>query len=168
MKAYFFTAILCAAILCAGPHDACGEFALSGGMRCDMFTADLSPDTQGYEITTPLGISWQQQQMLVVLETAYSNANVSVDGDSSTISGFTDTRLSASYAFPQLPLGVILGLDMNLPTGKATLDEHERKAEIGENGDLFEVDDFGEGLNIGPSIGVVKKFGSLSLGGTGA
>ncbi|MCP4376216.1 MAG: hypothetical protein GY794_08600, partial [bacterium] len=45
------------------------------------------------------------------------------------------------------------------------LTESERKVEIGEGGDLFEVDDFGEGFNIAPSIGLVKKFGAVILGG---
>ena len=37
------------------------------------------------------------------------------------------------------------------------------KAEAGDNNDLFEVDDFGQGLNIGASLGLAETFGPLSI-----
>jgi len=141
------------------------EMAFSTGIRTDIFTDDRSPKTMAHEITAPLGFSWRRNQLLMLLETAYSSAHVYAENESSNLSSLTDTRFSASYGLLNLPVGIIFGLDMNLPTGKATLTERERWAEIGENGDLFEVDNFGEGWNFGPNIGVAKEFGSVGVGG---
>ena len=51
---------------------------------------------------------------------------------------------------------------MNLPSGQAALTELERRAEAGDRNDLFEVDNFGEGLNFGFNLGLAKEFGAVS------
>ena len=155
--------ICCCIILSALP--ALAEMSISIGMRSDMFSNDRLPEDVGYEITAPLGFAWRGDQFQCLLESAYSSANIHAEEESVRFSSLTDTRVSGSYAWLNMPVGLIVGLDMNLPTGTATLDASERKVEIGENGDLFEVDDFGEGFNIAPSVGLVKEFGKLSFGG---
>jgi hypothetical protein len=51
-----------------------------------------------------------------------------------------------------------MAVDLNLPTGKSRLSDEEEMAEWGENKDLFEVDNFGEGFNAGLSIGLMYQF----------
>jgi hypothetical protein len=142
-----------------------GKMTLSTGIRYDMFTDDRTPEMLGYEVTFPLGVAYRGRQLALALDAAFSSANVYPgDGSNSEITSLTDTHLSASYGLPNLPVGVIFGIDLNLPTGKGRLSAHERVAEVGENHNLFEVDDFGEGFNFDLSLGLAETFGPLSLG----
>jgi hypothetical protein len=135
-------------------------------VRYDTFRDDRSPESQGDEITIPFGISYKSQRFLVSLESAYSSANVDwSDGQKGELASLTDTVVSASYSytFSGQPMAVLFGLDMNLPSGKTGLNKTERLAEAGDRNDLFEVDNFGEGFNIGPSIGILREFRKASL-----
>jgi hypothetical protein len=141
-----------------------GEISVSTGVRYDLFTANDVPETIGYEVTFPLGVTYIWKQVLTFsLNTAFSNANVYPgNGDHVQIVSLTDTRLAASYGLPNLPVGLTFGVELNLPTGKERLSSTQKIAEAGDDHDLFEVDDFGEGLNIGVNVGLAKEFGSLS------
>jgi len=135
--------------------------SLTSGVRYDMFHEDSS---DGFEITLPVGFAYEQEQFVVQLETSYGYANVEPeDADDTSFSAMTDTHLAISYLFLNLPVSIRLGLDANLPTGKERLNMRQRSAEAGERNDLFEIDDFGEGLNIGTSLGLVKEFDTISL-----
>jgi len=161
--------LLWGAWIVAGPQPVHGKITLSTGVRYDQFRDTGSSEIRGNELTLPFGLLYQTERMFIACDAAYSDATVSTESAAdATISSFTDTRLSASYMFPELPIGLILGVDVNLPTGKEYLTKTEKAVEIGEGHELFEVDDFGEGLNIGLSLGVVKEFGPLSLGLNGA
>lgn len=141
------------------------EITLATGVRYDMFTDDRSPKTIGYELTFPLFVSYKRTLFVLSLSTAYSSANVYPGHDSDAgLSSMTDTRLSISYGNPNLPVGLIFGLDLNLPSGKERLNGTQKAAEAGENHDLFEVDDFGEGFNIDVSAGLAEDVGPVSLG----
>ena len=147
---------------------ASGKMSLSTGIRYDLFTDDRLPETLGYEVTFPLSLAYRGRQVALALDAAFSSANVYPgDGSTSKIANLTDTRLSASYGLPNLPVGLIFGVDLNLPTGKEQLSAQARVAEAGENHDLFEVDDFGEGFNFDLSLGLAKEFGPVSVGVNG-
>jgi hypothetical protein len=92
------------------------------------------------------------------------------DNEEYSLSGFTDTLLSASYTyvFSDRPWGLMGAIDVNFPTGKEQLSEAEEEAEFGENNDLFEVDNFGEGWNIGLSSGLIRQFDQVALALQGA
>jgi hypothetical protein len=152
---------------CSGPL-AYGETSVSTGVRYDTFSDDQSPKGRGTELTLPFGVLCKQERWLLRLEAAYGRANVDSGTDADAeISSFTDTLLAGSYTFPDLPVGVVVGLDLNLPTGKERLDNNEYKAEAGERHDLFEVDNFGEGINVGLNLGLVKELGPLNVGLSG-
>jgi hypothetical protein len=141
-----------------------GKTTCMTGLRYDRFEDDLTSTTTGTELTIPLRLTYERDEMLVLLETAYSRAKVEPEGDAAArLSGFTDTHLAMSYMFPKWPVGIRLGLDVNFPTGKEQLDLQQRHAEVGERNDLFEVDNFGEGLNIGLSLGLVQEIRNVSL-----
>jgi len=157
-------------IVCLGVSSlAYAKLSVTTGVRYDTFSDDRSPEGKGSEITIPVGMAYEHKHLFLSVETAYTNATVDSGAvPDSKISSITDTLISASYLVPGLPVELLLGCDVNLPTGKERLRESEQNAEVGENHDLFEVDNFGEGLNLGLSIGLMKAFGSLSLGITGA
>ncbi|MCP4401852.1 MAG: hypothetical protein GY801_31700 [bacterium] len=167
MKRTYCFMLICLAWLVPGLSlQAAAQTFISGSVRYDLFYDDLDPESSGAEVTVPLGIAYRQERFSLSLETACANADVSwSDGTDAKLSGLTDTLLSASYSyvFPGRPMALMFGLDMSLPTGKETLSENERRAEAGESNDLFEVDDFGAGLNIGPSLGILREFENLAL-----
>jgi len=72
----------------------------------------------------------------------------------------TDMLVSGAYThvFPDRPIALTFDLDINIPTGKERLTTEEAGAEWGQRNDLFEVDNFGEGLNVGLSVGGMYQF----------
>ena len=163
--------LIVSGVLLGFPMTSQSQTSMSMSVRYDVFRDDRSPESQGDEITIPFGISYKNQHFLVSLESAYTSANVDWnDGQKGELSNLTDTVFSASYSYTlsNRPMALLFGLDMNLPTGKTGLNESERLAEAGEKNDLFEVDTFGEGFNIGPSIGILREFRNVSLTVSGA
>ena len=143
----------------------CG-MSLTTGTRYDSFNGDPA---DGTELTIPLGFAYEWDKIFVRLESAYSQADVtSVNEPDGTLSSMTDSRFSLGYLLPDFPVGIRLGLDVNLPSGKSALSELERRAEAGEQNDLFEVDNFGEGLNVGVNLGLAREFGSVGVQLNGA
>lgn len=156
-------------VLCGVGSPARAEISLSVGMRYDSFVDDRSPKWEGTELTVPFGALYTGEQFLLRIESAYSRAAVTPGADADAdLSGLTDTLLSVSYLFPDWPVGLMLGLDLNLPSGQERLSRRERMAEAGERHDLFEVDNFGEGFNAGLNVGVAKELGPLNLALTSA
>ena len=164
---YLFLVIVGIVSWLASPF-AYAEMSVSTGMRYDAFTDDQTPQGDGAEWTIPFGVAYKRERLLVRFNTAYSRASVSPSAKADAdIASFTDSLLAASYMFPDLPVGVIVGLDANLPTGQAGHSETDRSAEAGERHDLFEVDNFGEGLNVGLHLSLVKELGPVNVGLTG-
>ena len=164
-------AAICGLLAYTMAAPAFSEFLLSSGVRYDLFSDDLVPESHGFEITIPLGMAYKQEHYSVSMETAYVNATVEPSAESTArFSHLTDTLLSVAYtySFPERPLGIIAGLNLNLPTGREQLSEREHTAEAGQQNDLFEVDNFGDGFNAGLSLGLVGDIGEFSLGIEGA
>jgi hypothetical protein len=167
MKTYVYVLLILVVIM-PSPL-AYGEMAVSMGVRYDTFSDDQSPEGTGTELTLPVGVLYKQERWLLRLEAAYSRARVDLDENTDAdIRSFTDTLLAGSYMFLDLPVGIVVGLDVNVPSGKERLRQTEQPAEAGERHDLFEVDNFGEGLNVGLNLGLVKELGPLNLEVSGA
>ncbi|MCP4403795.1 MAG: hypothetical protein GY801_41625 [bacterium] len=141
------------------------------GFHYDGFTADSSPEMNGYELTVPIAIAQQWEYLTIGLDTAYSDVEVDLgNGIDSSIAGLTDMlwSLSYTYAIPGHQTGLIFGFDLNIPTGKAGLTERQIITYIGESNDLFTVDNFGEGFNMGVSGGIMHQFEKAVLAFQGA
>ena len=83
------------------------------------------------------------------------HARQSTSGFSGEISTFTDTQVSSTvtyYGFNGIQPFVALSL--NAPTGKSSLSPGEVRARM--DSDLVDVASFGEGWNIGPTIGFTR------------
>ena len=119
-----------------GVSPAFGQTLFTTAIHYDTSYDDSSPKTTGHEITIPLGIAYKGEYFPLSLDTAYSSASVEIDHTiEANLASFTDTLLSATYTytFPTRPLNLILGVDVNLPTGKKRLSTQQELAEWGEN-----------------------------------
>lgn len=146
-----------------------GEMSLSTGMRYDWFHDDSTSQTSGAELTIPVGFAYKQDRLSLAIATAFASATVETGATAgSSISSAADTLVSFSYLLWNVPVGIMAGVDVNLPTGRAQLSDTEQRVEAGENSDLFSVDNFGEGLNVGLNLGVMKELGKVRLAVNGA
>ena len=158
--------LTCLMLLCACGAPLYAEILISSGVRCDLFVDDQDPESTGVEVTLPFGLAYKQERYSISLESAYLSATVEPgDEDRASVANLTDMLLSATYSynFSNRPMGAVIGLDLNLPTGAATLSEQQKAAQAGESNDLFEVDNFGDGFNVGLSLALIHDIGNLSL-----
>jgi hypothetical protein len=163
--------MLCLAGIIGVNSPAFGETFLSAAIRYDISRDNGSPQTTGSELTLPLGFAYRGERLSLSAETAYSNAYVEdTENAEASISSFTDTLLSATYItpLPNRPVALLFGIDANLPTGHERLSEAEESAEWGESNDLFEVDNFGEGFNLGLSFGAMHQYEDTAVAFQGA
>jgi hypothetical protein len=82
------------------------------------------------------------------------------DGDISNINGQTDTLVNLGYEImDRWPVDLLVALDVNLPSGKTGLDD-EDVINISRP-DLFTITRMGQGLNINPSVTLLKQWERL-------
>ncbi len=143
-----------------------GEIVFSTSFRYDTASDNADPENIGSEFTLPFGLAYRGERLSLSVESAYSDALVDFgDEPDGELAGLTDmlAALNYTYTLPQRPMAVTAGLGVNLPTGQERLDEQEAGAEWGESNDLFEVDNFGEGLNISAGLGLLRQFRQLTV-----
>lgn len=141
------------------------EYSFSYGLYYDTFFDDRSPQASGSEWTLPVSIQYEQRDLFFRIDTAYSHAMVKPGStDQESLASLTDTFCTFSYSFSELPVSLLFGIDVNFPTGKERLSQEEKIVEAGEKNDLFKVDNFGEGLNLGFHLGIVKELADIRAG----
>lgn len=146
---------------------ASAESFVTMALRCDAYFDDGTPETKGVEFTAPIKLTYTRNLFSASLKTAYGSVLLDPgDDDTLTFSAFTDMVLESSYTHPfqNQPLAGIVNLYINIPTGHENLDQQERRTEVGNNGDIFLIDDFGEGLNVGLTLGIERQLRQGSVG----
>ena len=145
-----------------------GENNVTLTLQSDGYTDDASPKTTGREMAATIQLTYAREPFAVTLQTAYADAAVSRDDSADvTLAGVTDTLISASYTYPfptRQTTKVFMKVDLNLPTGQENLDAGQATAESNLRGDLFRLDDFGEGLNVGVTMGLEGQIGGNTFG----
>lgn len=146
---------------------ASAESFLTTALHCDAYFDNGSPETKGVEFSFPVELRYTRNLFSARIRGAYSSVMLDPgDDDAITFSAFTDMILESSYtyAFPNRPFAAIVNLYVNIPTGKERLSQEERQAEVGNYSDIFLVDDFGEGLNVGLTLGLERQLFQGSVG----
>lgn len=143
-----------------------GQYTLSTGIRYDRFKDDTAAENIGSEITTLFSLSYRGEQLSSRVIGAYANSDFDSGNPAvsdASISSLTDTLVSVSYSVSDLPVTLIFGVDVNLPTGKEKLTTEQFNAELGDKNNLVEIDNFGDGFNLNLSFGLARQFSQVSL-----
>ncbi|MEW6381865.1 MAG: transporter [bacterium] len=165
--------LLTAAVLSisAGMSSA-AEIKARSGFFFDWFTGSghshawqrAAEATKGYQFSIPVKIELDFQKFSagILAGAARTQFNLA-QGEKIYMTNTLDTRLNLAYPITdQLPVDILLGLDLNLPTGRTDLKEKELVF-IG-NPDIVSITNFGEGLNINPTVSLAKEWTSWAAG----
>jgi len=146
--------VLCVTMLTA-PVSA-SEIHANTGFQFDWWDSD--DDSNATQISIPLTVEGTYQKYSLRLLTGFASTNIELDdGTDESLSSLLDTKLNFSYEVPgNLPADILIGLDLNLPTGKTDLSDEELILIM--DPDLISITTFGEGFNINPTLNAVKKW----------
>ncbi|MCC6544573.1 MAG: hypothetical protein IT392_08750 [Nitrospirae bacterium] len=154
----------CVVILFSAGALRAADIKVHTGVNYDWW--DDNKDNKASQVYLPLKIesSYQQFSMSVITGYATTHINPSV-GESRSLSNLLDTKINTTYEFSgMLPVDLLVGFDINLPTGKTSLQEDDLKLIM--DPDLISISKFGEGFNLNPTLVVSKEVGNWA-GGVG-
>ncbi len=154
----FVTILLSAGVLQAA------DIKVRTGVNYDWW--DDSEDNKASQVYLPLRIESGYKQFSWSVITGYASTHINPsEEESRSLNHLLDTKVNASYEFSgNLPIDILIGFDVNLPTGKTGLSENDLKLIM--DPDLISISKFGEGFNINPTLVVTKEAGNW-VGGIG-
>jgi hypothetical protein len=129
---------------------------------------------RGNQLVTPFTVTYSKGNFEVGLRTAWIksqfNGNLILDGQvigkrKGEVSTLSDTSLSLAYSLKQSKWPVRFNLDVNVPTGKATLNGDQKNAIM--DGALVQQTRFGEGWNLAPGVSVSHAISQKGVVGFG-
>ncbi len=125
---------------------------------------DDTTKARGHQIYVPLKFQAQYQPFSLQLLAGYAYTYYDpAAGESRSLSAPLDTKLNLSYEIlEKLPVDILIGLDVNLPTGKTALAIKDLVLMMDE--ELISINRFGEGYNINPTLTVAKELGNFVAG----
>ena len=123
------------------------------------FPTSLAPGGHGTEVYAPLayqavGRVSEDIKLELFARGGYVSARQSIGGVSGQVSTTTDTMLSATATYYGWNgFQPFLSVNVNAPTGKTALFGLSARARM--DSDLVDLPTFGEGWNVGPTLGVI-------------
>ncbi len=139
-----------------------GEISTSVDADFRWWTED-SGHGKGFQLVFPLGLTASEGPFSFSFLTGHAYTFYDPErGDDVSVEGALDTKLNFTYEMvDKLPVDVLLGLDLNLPTGRTRLKEEQL---LMLDPDLFGVVELGRGFDVNPSISVAKQWSKLAVG----
>src|SRR3990172_197113 len=122
-------------------------------------------DSSGSQTLLPLRIEWSTENATIGLLTGGVHAAVDIPGDGDrSLTNTLDTKINLSYVVQgKLPVDLLIGMDVNLPTGKTDLSFEDLLALVRDS-EIVTVTTFGEGVNLNPTLSLAKEWGPWSAG----
>ena len=119
---------------------------------------DSGKDTDARQFSIPIRMDARLGDFVLGALTAYSSTTIKPEGeDNRTLSTILDTKIMSSYEIiGKMPVDVIIGVDLNLPTGKTNLTARQLGFVL--DSDLIGINNFGEGFNVNPTLTVAKEW----------
>ncbi len=138
------------------------DFSVQTGFQIDWWKDDK--DSRAVQAHIPVKIEARQGDYSLSLLAGYASTHVEPSpGENRTLSHLLDTKVNFSYAITErLPVDVLIGLDLNLPTGKTNFVQEELALIM--DPDLVSINTFGEGFNVNPTVSVVMDRGVWTAG----
>ncbi len=157
-----FVLAMCGSGICSTIDVAPIEFSVITGPHFDWWESDT--DDKGTQFFAPLQISAQSGGFAFTMLTAYAYTTMDLDGESDeSLTNLIDTKMNFSCEFVnKFPFDVLLGLDLNLPTGKTRLDKENLSRML--DPDLVSIHNYGEGFNLNPTLIMAKTWKDFSVG----
>jgi hypothetical protein len=145
---------------CTGAHAA--GLSVESGVQHEYW--EDTRDSSGSQTLLPLRIEWSTENATIGLLTGGVHAAVDIPGDGDrSLTHTLDTKLNFSYVVQgKLPVDLLIGMDLNLPTGKTNLSS----SELGliQDPEIATITTFGEGVNLNPTLSFAKEWGPWSAG----
>ena len=145
---------------CVGAHAA--EFSVESGVQQEYW--EDTRDSSGSQTLVPLRIEWNRGDATIGLLTGAVRATIDRPGAADrSLTHTLDTKLNLSYVVEgKLPVDLLVGLDLNLPTGKTDLSIADFALIL--DPEIVSITTFGEGVNLNPTISLAKAWGPWSAG----
>jgi hypothetical protein len=153
---FAFVALILAAAASAA------DVSIRTGFDYDWWKDDK--DGTGRQAYVPVRIEMKHQELTVGLLSGIQRTRFERAGQTSReLSSPLDTKVTSSYAIlGKLPVDILLGLDLNLPTGKTNLSQDDLVLLM--DPELVSINSFGEGFNVNPTLSVAKAWGNWIAG----
>jgi hypothetical protein len=145
---------------CTGAHAA--ELSVESGVQQEYWKD--TRDSSGSQTLVPLRIEWNKGDATIGLLTGAVHATVDTPGTANpSLTHTLDTKLNLSYVVQgKLPVDFLIGMDLNLPTGKTDLSSADLALIL--DPEIVTITTFGEGVNINPTLSIAKEWGPWSAG----
>lgn len=152
----------CVVILFSAVALQAAEIKVRTGINYDSW--DDSEDNKASQVYIPLRIESRHQQFSMSVLTGYASTHINPSGkEDRSLSHILDTKVNTSYEFiGSLPVDLLIGFDVNLPTGKTGLKQGDLVLIM--DPDLISINNFGEGYDINPTLTVTKELGNWEGG----
>ena len=121
-------------------------------------------DSSGNQTLIPFRIEWNKGDATIGLLTGVVHAAVDAPGTADrSLTHTLDTKLNLSYIVQgKLPADLLIGMDVNLPTGKTDLSSADLA--LIRDPEIVSITTFGEGVNLTPTLSLAKEWGPWSAG----
>jgi hypothetical protein len=149
-------AIWFVALVLAAAAAPAAETSLRTGFACDWWRD--TKDGTGWQAYLPVRAEVKHKDFTLGLLSGAQHTEFDRAGQANRrLSSALDTKVTSSYAIlGKLPVDVLLGLDLNLPTGKTNLAQEDIVLLM--DPELVSINGFGEGFNVNPSVSVAKAW----------
>ena len=145
---------------CTGAHAA--ELSVESGVQQEYW--EDTRGSSGSQTLVPLRIEWNKGDATIGLLTGAVHATVDTPGTADrSLTHTLDTKLNLSYVLQgKLPVDLLIGMDLNLPTGKTDLSAADLALIL--DPEIATITTFGEGVNLNPTLSLAKEWGPWSAG----
>ena len=138
---------------CTGSHAA--GLSVESGVQQEYW--EDTRDSSGNQTLVPLRIEWSKGDATIGLLTGVVHAALDTPGTADrSLTHTLDTKLNLSYVIQgKLPVDLLIGMDLNLPTGKTDLSAADLA--LIRDPEIVTVTTFGEGVNLNPTLSSRKR-----------
>jgi hypothetical protein len=152
------------AVMLGATSAGAAESAVQAGFGYDAWNSNASPKTRGGQMYIPVRAETKGDDFSIAVVSGLARTRFEPGaGDTVYLTNPLDTKVVSSYGiFGKLPFDVLLGLDVNVPTGKTDLAAKDLPLLM--DSELVTITSFGEGWNFNPSLTVAGEIGDWVAG----